>query len=342
MKFEVRILILHFASNSSFSMTIADIYETLIKGLQMPFSNFISTDKRIHILYLFSSFLLAYYVYIKSKIDYSFLKYIFKKEIWFSKSAIVDYYFIFFNSFTKILLISPYLIFGLYIAFHIEVKLSYYFGYLPYNLSVTEVLTLYTLTLAIVKDFASYVTHFLMHKVNFLWEFHKIHHSATLLNPITQYRLHPVELLINNIKGILVFGLVTGFFDYLSTNQIHQFTFLGVSILSFMFLFFGANLRHSHVKLKYPSFLEKIFISPFQHQIHHSDNPIHFNKNIGSKLAIWDWLFGTLLKSKSVKKLNFGLGKDQNLYYNSFLKNLYQPFKNIYYSLISNLTAQKR
>ena len=65
-------------------------------------------------------------------------------------------------------------------------------------------------------------------------------------------------------------------------------------------MFFGANLRHSHVKLKYPSFLEYIFISPHQHQIHHSDNPIHFNKNMGSKLAIWDWLLGTLVLSLSL------------------------------------------
>ena len=43
-----------------------------------------------------------------------------------------------------------------------------------------------------------------MHKIPILWEFHKIHHSATSLNPITQYRLHPLELLINTLENIAI------------------------------------------------------------------------------------------------------------------------------------------
>ena len=84
-------------------------------------------------------------------------------------------------------------------------------------------------------------------------------------------------------------------------------------------MFFGANLRHSHVKLKYPSILEHIFISPYQHQIHHSSNSKHFDKNMGSKLAVWDYLFGTLILSKETSKLRFGLGKEKNDY-DSFTK----------------------
>ena len=93
-----------------------------------------------------------------------------------------------------------------------------------------------------------------MHKLPFLWEFHKIHHSATSLNPLTQYRIHPFELIINNIRSILIFGLVTGLFDYLSAHQIDKLVFLGVNVFHFIFLLLGANLRHSHVKLKYPKF----------------------------------------------------------------------------------------
>ena len=51
------------------------------------------------------------------------------------------------------------------------------------------------------------------------------------------------------------------------------------------------------------SYDEYLLISPYQHQIHHSDNPKHFNKNMGSKLAIWDWMFGTLVLSKSASKM---------------------------------------
>ena len=73
------------------------------------------------------------------------------------------------------------------------------------------------------------------------------------------------------------------------------------------------------------SWLENIFISPYQHQIHHSIEPKHFNKNMGSKFAIWDYLFGTLVLSESTSKVNFGIPKD-GLKYNSFLANLINPF----------------
>ena len=93
---------------------------------------------------------------------------------------------------------------------------------------------------------------------------------------------------------VFVFGLITGIFDFMSDHQISQYTLFGVGIVSFLFLGLGANLRHSHVKLKYPSFLERIFISPYQHQIHHSRDPKHHNKNMGGKFALWDWFFGRL------------------------------------------------
>ena len=173
-----------------------------------------------------------------------------------------------------------------------------------------------------------------MHKIPFLWEFHKVHHSAEVLNPLTQYRIHPIELLFNNLRGLLVFGLLTGVFDYLSEAPINKLTIIGINAFHFLFLIFGANLRHSHVKLKYWGFLEYIFISPFQHQVHHSDNPQHFDKNMGSKFAIWDWMFGTLVRSKSVGKVKFGLGPEDKSYGTSFASNLFSPFAKAFSKLL--------
>ena len=92
---------------------------------------------------------------------------------------------------------------------------------------------------------------------------------------------------------------------------------------------FGANLRHSHVKLSYPKILEYLFISPYQHQIHHSIRKEHHNKNLGSKLAVWDWLFGTLILSGSKKSLRFGI-IDTKQKYTSFIYNLIAPFKRVF------------
>jgi sterol desaturase/sphingolipid hydroxylase (fatty acid hydroxylase superfamily) len=169
-----------------------------------------------------------------------------------------------------------------------------------------------------------------MHKVPFLWEFHKIHHSATVLNPFTQYRIHPIELIINNIRGIIIKGFVTGLFMYLANGNISLLTFITVNVFNFIFLFWGANLRHSNVKLKYFNFLEYILISPFQHQIHHSNDPKHYDTNMGSRLAIWDYLFKTLVRSKSVNQIQYGLGEKEDPKYNTFFKNLFIPFINLF------------
>ena len=46
---------------------------------------------------------------------------------------------------------------------------------------------------------------------------------------------------------------------------------------------------------------------PAHHQVHHSANPKHFNKNFGSCLALWDWMFGTLyVPGKNARPLTFG------------------------------------
>ncbi len=321
--------------------SITEIYYLLEEALELSLSYFVNTEKRIHILYLLTSSILAYYVYKKSRVKTSFIKYLFPKKIWVSKSAFVDYSLFCFNSLIKIVFIGPYIIVGFYIAFYTNEWLLGLFGFPSYSLGVMQTIILYTISLTIISDFATYIIHLLMHKVPFLWEFHKIHHSATSLNPITQYRIHPIELVINNTKSILVFGLVTGLFDYLSSHSVDKMLFLGANVFHFVFLLFGANLRHSHVKLKYPKYLEFIFISPFQHQIHHSSNPVHFNKNMGSKFAIWDWLFGTLVLSKNIKRLRFGIG-DENSNYNSLYKSIVTPLMNIYYSLVKAIFHAKK
>ena len=63
-----------------------------------------------------------------------------------------------------------------------------------------------------------------------------------------------------------------------------------------------ANLRHSHVWITYGRIMERLLISPAQHQIHHSKNKVHFDRNFGVVLAIWDGMFGTLeLAGKKTK-----------------------------------------
>ena len=79
---------------------------------------------------------------------------------------------------------------------------------------------------------------------------------------------------------------------------------LGLNILS-------GNLRHSPFWLRYPRWLERWFISPAQHQIHHSIDPRHRDRNFGAALAIWDWMAGSLCVADKNMELKFGLGRNQ-------------------------------
>jgi sterol desaturase/sphingolipid hydroxylase (fatty acid hydroxylase superfamily) len=307
---------------------ITEIFLAIWDGLKTTFSDFIDPQSRIFPLYIVSSIALAFYVYYKAKITYPFFTYIFHKKVWLSKSAFVDYKFILFNGLLKVVFIIPFLYAWRYLGVETTFFLEESFGLSTWHLGPTETLIYYSLFLVLLNDIFTYLIHLAMHKIPFLWEFHKIHHSATTLNPITQYRIHPIELFINNFGYLIAASFAMGLFDYLSNNKVDLYLFLGANAFSFLFLVWGASLRHSHVKLKYFNRLENFFLSPYQHQIHHSDNPKHFDKNLGSKLAIWDWIGGTLIRSKNQENIRFGLGKESQQY-DSFLKNLYMPFVNI-------------
>nr|WP_305907128.1 creatininase family protein [Methylomarinum sp. Ch1-1]MDP4519854.1 creatininase family protein [Methylomarinum sp. Ch1-1] len=96
-----------------------------------------------------------------------------------------------------------------------------------------------------------------------------------------------------------------------------------------LFYLFGYNLRHSHIWLSYGPFFSKLLISPAQHQIHHSANPTHFDKNFGFIFAIWDALFRSLYIPKQREILLFGLGGHENKQFSSFWSLYLMPFKNL-------------
>jgi sterol desaturase/sphingolipid hydroxylase (fatty acid hydroxylase superfamily) len=77
----------------------------------------------------------------------------------------------------------------------------------------------------------------------------------------------------------------------------------------------------------------RLFLSPAHHQIHHSTNPIHFDKNLGSCLGIWDWLFGTLyVPGRTREKLRFGVepkSQDAHTATGGLVTPLYNAFSHI-------------
>ena len=110
--------------------------------------------------------------------------------------------------------------------------------------------------------------------------------------------------------------------------------------MSFWFHLLGSNLRHSHIWINYWNWLEKILISPAQHQIHHSIKKEHHNKNFGVTFAIWDYVFGTLCTSKDNEVSKFGITENEHKFENNIFYLYLSPFIGIY-EIISKYTLSR-
>jgi len=164
----------------------------------------------------------------------------------------------------------------------------------------------YSACFFIVEDATRFCLHYLSHIKPWLWRFHKVHHSATVLNPLTIHRVHPVEMILYFFRGFFVFSIVGGAFLYLFRGQVHGLDILGVEMFGFLFNVLGSNLRHTPVWISFGK-IERVFISPAQHQIHHSCDIKHQDKNMGTCLALWDRLMGSWMASKEETVTCYGL-----------------------------------
>ena len=123
-------------------------------------------------------------------------------------------------------------------------------------------------------------------------------------------------------------GVVLGLAAYLTGQPVQGFTVLGVNVLVLLFSVAGSHLRHSHVWLSYGA-LDRFFVSPAMHQIHHSCAPQHLDKNLGGMLTIWDRLAGTLYLPREGEALPLGLYREEHREYKSVLRLYLLPFAKI-------------
>ncbi|MEJ0078918.1 MAG: sterol desaturase family protein [Alphaproteobacteria bacterium] len=165
-----------------------------------------------------------------------------------------------------------------------------------------------TLALFLAYEFGYWLDHYLKHRVPALWELHKVHHSANVLTPLTVFRIHPLDgLIFSNILAVSL-GLTNGVANYLFGKPITFFSIGDTNLILVLFVHIYVHLQHTHLWIAFTGLAGRIFLSPAHHQIHHSNNPAHFDKNLGSCLAIFDWLFGTLhVPAKEPEALVFGV-----------------------------------
>jgi sterol desaturase/sphingolipid hydroxylase (fatty acid hydroxylase superfamily) len=169
-----------------------------------------------------------------------------------------------------------------------------------------------TVLLFLAYELGYWLNHYLSHRIPFLWEFHKVHHTATVLTPLTNFRVHPVYMCIFlNILAICT-GVTNGAADYALGQDTPQYILSQNNLILVFFIYLYVHLQHTQLWIAFTGWLGRLLMSPAHHQIHHSRNPTHFNKNLGSCLALWDWMFGTLhIPSAAREKLDFGVEPDR-------------------------------
>jgi sterol desaturase/sphingolipid hydroxylase (fatty acid hydroxylase superfamily) len=151
-----------------------------------------------------------------------------------------------------------------------------------------------TLALFLAYDLGFFIDHSLKHRIPALWELHKAHHSAEVLTPLVNFRVHPLDSLILANNLALVIGVIGGVAQYALGRKAVSFTLFDQNVLMLAYIYLTAQLQHSEIWIPFTGLWGRVFMSPAHHQLHHSADPAHFNCNLGASLAIWDWLMGSL------------------------------------------------
>jgi sterol desaturase/sphingolipid hydroxylase (fatty acid hydroxylase superfamily) len=257
-----------------------------------------------------------------------FIAFCFPKWVYAHRSARLDFKFFAVNTVLYGMLIAPLMLTSATVGNGVIDALVALFGdpaepALPAGLAANLGVTA---AVVIVADLGFFVAHYLQHRVAFLWEFHKVHHAAEVLHPLTLNRRHPVDMAVDvTLMGVAA-GVVLGISAYLCGAPLEGTTILGTNGVLFVFRFAGAPLRHSHIRLSFGPFFERIFISPILHQTHHSCSPEHIDKNFGGIFSIWDRLAGTLYLTRDDEELVLGLTGGEHKDYTSVIALYVLPF----------------
>lgn len=236
---------------------------------------------------------------------------VFNPRIFFHPSAITDYTFVFLKHFISAVQLGAATITVEAITHGGAIVLTHMFGPASQRVPGTAATITFTLTGFLAADFANFYFHLRQHRSPFLWELHKVHHSAEVLTPVTVFRVHPIAELLKMQFVALCVGLPASAYLYLYGGPVSELRIAGINLLLFLWqTVLASNLAHSHVWVMYPRGIREIFYSPALHQIHHSAKPDHYGKNLGLAVTLWDRLAGTLYEPSETDRQDLVLGID--------------------------------
>ena len=152
----------------------------------------------------------------------------------------------------------------------------------------------------VILDYTIYLWHILLHRLPILWRFHLVHHTDLDLDVTTAIRFHFGELFASLIfRGAAV--LLVGASPAL--------------VLIYEVAFEAATqFHHSNWKLPFSleKFLNKMFVTPRMHGIHHSAIKGEMDNNYSTIFSVWDRLHSTLKLNLHQRDLTIGVDSYQH------------------------------
>jgi len=298
-----------------------------------PFVNmFADPLDRWFIFYLACSFLIAFAAFLwearrdPDVLAKGLMHHLFPKDIYAHQSAVTDYWYFIVNKILFVFVFSEIVV----TSKGVQTLTERGFGALAKSPEIQLpdwlAILLTTLLWILAIDFGLWLGHYLMHKIPVLWEFHKVHHSAEVLTPVTAGRMHPLDDIFTGLFGSVLGGAASGTCYYLLAPKAHMFGILQLNVLTSIFYVAGFHLRHSHIWLPYKGWFGRIFVSPAHHQLHHSRMERHWDKNLGFMFAIWDTLFGTLYAVDQREDFQIGMNGREETEYHSVRALYFLPF----------------
>ena len=164
----------------------------------------------------------------------------------------------------------------------------------------------------LIADFIQWNVHRLLHKIPWMWEFHKLHHSVKEMGFAAHLRFHWMETIIyKTIQYIPLAMIGFGIQDFF---LVHIFT---IAI---------GHLNHSNLYITYGP-LKYLINNPAMHIWHHAKHlPDGSNGvNFGISLSIWDYLFRTVHLPSDGRDIELGFDHDEE-FPTTFIKQITYPF----------------
>ncbi|MCT4700021.1 sterol desaturase family protein [Tenacibaculum haliotis] len=155
-------------------------------------------------------------------------------------------------------------------------------------------------TFFIIIDFVQWFTHTLLHKYEFLWKFHKVHHSVKEMGFAAHLRYHWMEPVLYNSMKYIPLAIMGGF----TAQDVAAVHFFNITI---------GHLNHANINWDY-GFLKYILNNPKMHIWHHAKELPENRKtgvNFGITLSIWDYIFKTNYIPNSGRDIEIGFEGDE-------------------------------